>query len=82
MSRFNYSEPLAPEKPPVINGSRFSSGEEICGISDEGQEVKGRVTAIGEKTYRIESYGRSYTIPMENAKYIPEEKVDGQESKS
>lgn len=69
MSRFNYSEPLAEEKPDPISGPRFSTGEVIEGLTDEGELVKGRITAIGEITYRVDSNGRAYTIRMSQAKY-------------
>ena len=55
---------------------KFASGEEIEGLSDEGEFVRGRITALGEISYRIESSKRSYTIRMNQAKYPPpEEKI-------
>ena len=87
MSRFNYSEPLADEKPDPIRNPHYTSGDIIEGTTDEGEFVKGRITAIGETTYRIESSGRPYTIRMNQARYpaiepLTESEVKGEESES
>lgn len=65
------------DKPDPISGPRFTTGEIIEGTTDEGEFVTGRITAIGETTYRVESTSRCYTIKMNQAKYPPvKEKPD------
>lgn len=67
------------DKPIPISDPKFTTGETVEGLTDEGEFVQGRITAIGEISYRVESSKRSYTIRMNQAKYPPpEEKIDAQ----
>jgi hypothetical protein len=66
------------DKPQYVHPLKFSLGDDVQGVTDDGIQVLGRISAIGETTYRVQCRERAYTIQMDKAQ-VPYKETSSEE---
>jgi hypothetical protein len=59
-----------PPTPPIGESRMFESSQVIKGRSTCGVQVEGRITAVGDKNYRVVKGSRHWLIPHREAKLV------------
>jgi hypothetical protein len=56
---------------------QFTTSQTIVGHTKEGERVQGRITAITDNTYRVETKGRHYAVVRSTARLPYTHAVEG-----